>query len=133
MTLWPGKFHRRGAQFCALAVILLLAGCASVPPPTERLDRAQAALEVALDAGARTWAPLELGFAQDKLDQALAAVNGRHNALAANLADESIANSDLARVKARLGQQREDNETAQAENQRMRAQLLGSATTGDGT
>src|SRR5690606_38373534 len=119
MTLYPGKFHRRGAQFCALAAILLLqAGCASVPPPTDRLDRAQSALAAALDAGARTWAPLELGFAQDKLNQALVAVNGRHNALAASLADESIANSDLARVKARLGQQREDNKNAQAENER---------------
>ncbi|HET8900099.1 MAG TPA: DUF4398 domain-containing protein [Rhodanobacteraceae bacterium] len=98
-----------------------------MPPPTDRLERAQSALSAAVDAGAKTWAPLELGFAQDKLDQARAAVDTRHNALAADLADESLANSELARIKAQLGQVRESNKKAQDENTRLRQQLLAPA------
>jgi hypothetical protein len=120
------NFHRRGAHFGALAAFLLaLGGCASTPPPTDRLGRAQAALSAAVDAGAKTWAPLELGFAQDRLDQANAAVAARKNDLAADLADESLANSDLARVKSELGKLREENKKAGDENARLRAQLLG--------
>lgn len=130
MTPNAGNFHRRGAQFGALvAVALLLAACASVPPPTSRLDRAQAAVNAAVDAGAGTWAPLELGFAEDKLNSAHAALGQRHNQLASDLADESMANSELARVKAELGQQREDNKKSKDANETLRRQLLNGAST----
>ncbi|MBD8873298.1 DUF4398 domain-containing protein [Rhodanobacter sp. DHB23] len=86
-----------------LAGVLLLASCASVPPPNEGMNQAQARLQAARDAGATDYDPVDLGFAQDKFQQAQAAMADRKYALAADLAAESRADADLARAKANLG------------------------------
>lgn len=71
------------------------------------------------------YAPLELGAAKAKLKQADAAMQTQDYADAANLAEESEANSALARVKAQLGEAHEKIKHATAENARLRKQLLG--------
>jgi hypothetical protein len=86
-----------------LAGLLLLAGCASVPPPNEAMNLAQAQLQAAHDAGAADYDPVDLGFAQDKFQQAQAAMSARKYAQAADLAAESRADANLARIKAELG------------------------------
>jgi hypothetical protein len=91
------------ARIGLLAGLLLLAGCASVPPPNEAMNLAQAQLQAAHDAGAADYDPVDLGFAQDKFQQAQAAMSARKYAQAADLAAESRADANLARVKADLG------------------------------
>ena len=57
-----------------LALTLALGGCATVPPPDASMNLAQAQLQAARDAGAADYAPVDLGFAQDKFQQAQAAM-----------------------------------------------------------
>lgn len=130
MTRQDHKIHRLGRYFAVFAAILLLAGCASVPPPTGSLSQAGSLLASAEAAGAATWAPLELSFAMDKLEKARAAMSEEDYELAAALAAESQVNSELARVKSELGKVREQIENLIAENQRAREQLLGTANQG---
>lgn len=119
-----------------LAALLVLGGCASVPPPDAAMNQAQAGLQAARQAGAADYDPVDLGFAQDKFQQAQTAMSNRKFAPAADLAAESSADSTLARTKAMLGaaraqiqlkvqanaRQRAQNEQAKAENAQHQAQ-----------
>lgn len=94
---------RASVRVGLVAGLLLLAGCASVPPPNEAMNLAQAQLQAAHDAGASDYDPVDLGFAKDRFQQAQAAMADRKYALAADLAAESRADANLARIKADLG------------------------------
>lgn len=105
-----------------LAVLLALSGCASVPPPNEAMNLAQSQLQAARDAGAADYDPVDLGFAQDKLQQAQGAMADRKYAQAADLAAESRADAELARVKANLGAARAKIQSKMSANAELRAQ-----------
>ncbi len=105
-----------------LAGLLAVAGCASVPPPNEAMNLAQSQLQAARDAGAADYDPVDLGFAQDKLQQAQGAMAARKYALAADLAAESRADAELARVKANLGAARAKIQSKMSANAELRAQ-----------
>lgn len=109
------------AAAAALVMTLLLASCASVPPPNDSMSLAQTQLQSARDAGAADYAPVDLGFAQDKFQAAQAAMAERKYADAANLAGESIADADLARAKARLAAARSQIQAKLDENNRLRS------------
>lgn len=97
------------------------------------LDDAAQALASAREAGAPTYAPLELRSAEDHLSQARAFAEKRHYEDAANLARESRADSELAQVKAGLGKLREQVDAATRENARLlQAAGAGGAMTGGG-
>ena len=72
--LLPGRRLRSLCAALALSLTLALAGCASVPPPNDSMNLAQAKLQAARDAGAADYAPVDLGFAQDKFQQAQTAI-----------------------------------------------------------
>ncbi|HEY8682031.1 MAG TPA: DUF4398 domain-containing protein, partial [Rhodanobacter sp.] len=93
-----------------------------VPPPDDSMNLAQTRLQAARDAGAADYAPVDLGFAQDKFQQAQAAMAERNYADAANLAEESRADAELARAKARLGAARSQIQSKVQENASLRAQ-----------
>ncbi len=57
----------------ALAMVLGVAGCASVLAPTEQMAVTRTAVEDAQSAGATEYAPVELRDAQAKLIEATAA------------------------------------------------------------
>lgn len=136
----PGAGRRRAAPAAGalplLAALLVLGGCASVPPPDAAMSQAQAGLQAARQAGAADYDPVDLGFAQDKFQQAQAAMANRKYAQAADLAAESSADATLARTKAQLGAARAQiqlkvqantslraqNEEAKAENEQHQAQ-----------
>ncbi len=117
--LLPGA-RRLCAAGAALALSLALFGCASVPPPNDSMNLAQTLLQTARDAGAADYAPVDLGFAQDKFQQAQTAMAERKYADAANLAEESRADAELARAKARLGAARAQIQRKVQENTRLR-------------
>ncbi|WP_254063353.1 DUF4398 domain-containing protein [Rhodanobacter sp. L36] len=103
-----------------LGLSLVLAGCATVPPPDDSMNQAQTQLQEARDAGAADYAPVDLGFAQDKFQQAQSAMADRKYEIAANLAEESRADSELARAKARLGASRAQIQNRVQENSHLR-------------
>lgn len=70
------------------------------------------------------YAPIELGSAKAKLAQADAAMQSQDYADALSFAEESEANSALARVKAQLGEAHDQINQARTENARLRKQLL---------
>ncbi|MBX3692209.1 DUF4398 domain-containing protein [Dokdonella sp.] len=86
-------------------------------PPPDLLGPAQSQLRAARTEGASTYAPLELRFAEERLDQAQVAVDERDYALASRLAAESAVNSELATLKARLGKRREAVEELKRRNE----------------
>jgi hypothetical protein len=104
------------------SVLLALGGCATVPPPDASMNLAQAQLQAARDAGAADYAPVDLGFAQDKFQQAQTAMGERKYADAANLSEESRADAELARAKARLGAARAQIQSKIQENNSLRSQ-----------
>lgn len=116
---FPGRIRTAAA---ALVFTLALAGCASVPPPDDSMNLAQTQLQAARDAGAADYAPVDLGFAQDKFQQAQAAMAERKYDEAASLAEESRADADLARAKARLGAARAQIQGRVQDNDRLRAE-----------
>jgi hypothetical protein len=105
-----------------LAVSLSLGGCASVPPPDNLMNQAQAQLQSARDAGAPDYDPVDFGFAQDKFQQAQQAMANRKYDQAADLADESRAVATLARTKAQLAAARTQIQSKMDANRRLRAQ-----------
>jgi len=126
MTLTRSKIHRPVVLFC-----LMLAGCGPSKPPDTGLQDAERQLRAARDAGASTYAPLELRSAEERLSSGRAAADQHDYADAARFAEESQANSELAVVKTRLGKTRERVEARVRDNERLR-QELGIATADGG-
>lgn len=122
---YPARVRRPGRQLAQaglLAAVLILAGCASVPPPNDSMNLAQTQLQAARDAGAADYDPVDLGFAQDKFQQAQGAMADRKYDVAANLAAESRADAELARVKANLGAARAKIQSKMNANAELREQ-----------
>ena len=113
------------ARTAALVMALsLLAACASTPPPTDTINRAQSMLDAAKQAGAADYDPVDLDFAGKKFDQAQAAMAQNDYDQAHDLAEESVADSQLAMTKSQLANVRDKVKKAAAENARLRQQLL---------
>lgn len=117
-----GSLGRIRTATAVLLLTLALTGCATVPPPDDSMNLAQTQLQAARDAGAADYAPVDLGFAQDKFQQAQSAMAQRKYADAANLAEESRTDAELARAKARLGAARAQIQGKVQENTRLRSQ-----------
>ncbi|MEO8459889.1 MAG: DUF4398 domain-containing protein [Dokdonella sp.] len=120
MTSLAQKIH---VSLLILAV-LVSAGCGGpTRPPQDLLDSATRSLSDARAAGAQTYAPLELRFATERLDQAQAAISREDYAAAGRLARESEANGELATAKAKLGTERAASEALDQQNADLRREL----------
>ena len=86
-----------GAIGC-LAVAI--AGCGSIPPPTEQMAVSKAALANAVSAGGNEYAPVEMRTAQEKMDRANRAMEKEDYENARWLAEEAQADARLAEKKA---------------------------------
>nr|WP_282452589.1 DUF4398 domain-containing protein [Lysobacter sp. CAU 1642] len=103
----------------------MLAACASTPPPTAELAAAEAALNDARQAKAADFAPVELGFARDKLAVAQAAIEARQYDRARDAAAQAAADAELALAKSRAAQARREVQRRSEENTQLRRDLLG--------
>lgn len=108
----------------ALAGLALAAGCATTPPPTDLMNRADYTLKEAEQSGAREHSPLELRFAQEKYSAAQAAVSRGDQEEARRLAEQSIANSQLAQAKADAAEARASAEKVRRGVETLRQELL---------
>ena len=115
-------------------MLILAAGCTPTRPPTLGLDEAARGLDAARNAGAATYAPLELRNAEERLSQARARMDKRDYSEAQALAAESRVDSELAAVKSRLGKAREKVDARTRENAQLRQDLSsGSSPAAQGT
>ena len=88
------------AALVATATLLATLGCASTPPaPTARLQAAQQAIASAERTEAGRYAAAELAAARTELASADTAVSEKRMVLAAQFADESRAEAELASAK----------------------------------
>ena len=90
---------RRALQAPLAGIAILLAGCATLPPPTAELDAAQQALARAEAADAEQYAAADLLRARDALSRAQAAMARGRDAEAREAALAASADADLARVR----------------------------------
>jgi len=79
---------------------VLMAGCASVPRPTEQIAVSRSAVANAVAAGGPEYAPVEMRAAQDKLDRAHRAMDQEDYVDAKWLAEEAQVDARLAEKKA---------------------------------
>lgn len=117
MTSTAGKIH-------ALALVLLtLTTSAPARQHVAPADLSAAAKAVALaeEVGAPTYAPLELRYAGEQLEQARQLLENGDAAQARRLLEQSQVNSDLAVAKSRLGRTREAVQVQAAANAQLRA------------
>lgn len=117
-----GKLFRAAL---AGTLVAALGGCASTPPPTAELAAAESALLDAERARAADFAPVELGFARDKLAAAQAASEAREHARARVSAAQALVDAELALAKSRAAQARAEVQRRSAENTALRRELLG--------
>ncbi|NJA06265.1 DUF4398 domain-containing protein [Methylococcaceae bacterium WWC4] len=85
----------------AMAMATLIAGCASVPPPTEQLAVSKAALNSATSAGGNEYAPISLRSAVLKMDAAERAMTQQEYLQARQLAEQAQVDAQLAAATAR--------------------------------
>lgn len=116
MTPTAGKIH-------VLALLLLAASpswAARPRAPLPELQTAANAMALAEEVGAATYAPLELRYAAEQLDQALQMQESGDAEQARRLLEQSLVNSDLAVAKSRLGRTREAVQVQAAANAQLR-------------
>jgi hypothetical protein len=81
-----------------------LAGCASMPPPTEQMAVSRAAIDQAQSAGAVQYASAEYDSARRKLDLATLAIRDQDYVKARRLAEQAEIDANLAQAKAGAAQ-----------------------------
>jgi Domain of unknown function (DUF4398) len=90
-------YRAAGAISC---VAIFMAGCASIPPPTEQMAVSKSAIANAISAGGSEYAPVEIKTAQEKMDRANRAMQKEEFEDARRLAEEAQADARLAEKKA---------------------------------
>ena len=103
---------------------LMLAGCASAPPPIGLLDEADTAIAAAREARADDFAPVELGFAEEKLAAARISMQERDYDAARTQAGQAELNATLAGARSRAATGRAAVKQQTEENARLRRELL---------
>lgn len=104
-------------------IVLFMAGCASIPPPTDQLAVTKAAVADASASGANEFAPVELKSAMDKLSEAERAMAEKEYVQAKRLAEEAQLAAKLAETKTRTAKAQRAVENAQESNRILREEL----------
>ena len=82
------------------AAVLVLAACASTPPPTAQMALATAAVASATAAGGVEMAPAEMALSREKLRRAQTALDAKDHDTALLLSQQAQADAQLAQAKA---------------------------------
>ena len=115
------QWYRTVSGIAFAAVIV--AGCASVPAPTEQIAVSKAAVANAVGAGGPEFAPAEMRTAQDKLDRANQAMAAKDYERARWLAEESQVDAQLAVTKARSAKAQRAAYAVQEDSRVLREEL----------
>ena len=109
--------------FAAVALVWATAA-AGMPPPTDAMEAANAALAAAATPDGERYAAEELAAAHRQLDAAQAAMAKRDYKQARELAEEAQADADLARAKTRALATRAAIESKTQDNAELQHRLL---------
>jgi hypothetical protein len=108
-----------GVGFAALVI----AGCASVPPPTEQIAVSKQAVSNATSAGGNEFASADMRAAQDKLDRAIQAMTAEDYKNAQLLAEQAQVDAQLAAAKARSAKAQKAAATVQEDSRVLRKEI----------
>ena len=126
---YPLKPHQMMPRIYASRIIItvvaaiLMAGCASTPPPTEQMAISRAAVSNASSAGANEFAPLLLKSAMEKMDGAERAMAEKKYVLARQLAEQAQVDAKLAETTARSVQAQKAADALQEDRRVLRQEL----------
>lgn len=112
--------HRIGV---AAAGILLMAGCASTPAPTDQMAVSRAAVSNAMSVGGNQFAPVQMRSALEKMDSAERAMAGKDYELARQLAEQAETDAKLATEMTHSAKARQAAEALQEEARVLREEL----------
>lgn len=122
MTRTRRKIHDL-ALLGLVGLAAALAGCATVPPPIQMMDRAQSEIRAARSAGAATAAPEALAEAERRLAAAQQFSTKDDNGKAADKAAEAEAAAATARARADASQLGEQIQQQSSVNASLQADL----------
>ncbi|MDO8704272.1 MAG: DUF4398 domain-containing protein [Sulfuricaulis sp.] len=108
-----------GIGFAAVAI----AGCASIPPPTEQIAVSKVAVSNATIAGGNEFASADMRAAQDKLDRAIQAMTAEDYKNARLLAEQAQVDAQLAAAKARSAKAQKAATTVQEGSEVLRKEI----------
>lgn len=105
------------------AAVVMIAACASVPPPTEQIAVSKQAVSNAISAGGNEFASAEMRAAQDKLDRAIQAMTAEDYKNARLLAEQAQVDAQLAAAKARSAKAQKAAATVQEGSEVLRQEI----------
>lgn len=108
-----------GVGFAAVVI----AGCASVPSPTEQIAVSKLAVSNAISAGGNEFAPADMRAAQNKLDRAIQAMTTEDYQDAQLLAEQAQVDAQLAAAKARSAKAQKAADTVQKGSEVLRQEI----------
>lgn len=115
------QWYRTLGQIGFAAVVM--AGCASVPPPTEQIAVSKAAVANATSAGGNEFAPADMRAARDKLDRANKAMTAEDYKNARSLAEQAELDAQLAAAKARSAKAQKAAVTVEEDSRVLRREI----------
>lgn len=80
----------------SIAAVILMAGCASTPPPVEQMALSRAEVVNANNVGGNEFAPVELRSAMEKMAKAEQAMKDKKYDLARQMAEQAQLDAKLA-------------------------------------
>lgn len=106
-----------------IALVVVFAGCASTPPPTEQIALSKAAIANATEAGGNEYAPIQLKSAMDKMTAAQQAMDKKDYDVARQLAEQAQVDAKLAAATARSAKAKKAAEALQESNRVLQQEI----------
>lgn len=106
------------------ALLALVAACATTPPDPSMLDNARDAIAQAEGANAGEYAPIELRYARERLQQAGQALENDRPDDARRLAEQAEIEAQLALARTRAALARAELQRKQEQLEQVRADLV---------
>lgn len=114
---------RAGVPEIVTVAAVLIAGCASIPAPTEQFAVSRAAITSATRNGGNEYAPLELKTAVEKMERAEQAMQKEDYLLAGRLAEQAQLDAKLAETKTDLAKTQKTVDDTQESNRVLREEI----------
>ncbi len=118
-----GIINWAGVPAIIAATTIFMAGCASIPAPTEQFAVSKAAVTSATRDGGNEFAPLELKSAVEKMEAAERAMATKDYPLARRLAEEAQVDAKLAETKTGLAKAQKAVDDAKESNRVLREEI----------
>lgn len=128
MNILDNPGSNRSAKSAGMPAIvavtaIFMAGCASIPAPTEQFAVSKAAITSATRSGGNEHAPLELKSAMDKMERAEQAMQKEDYLLAGRLAEQAQLDAKLAETKTDLAKTQKTVDDTQESNRVLREEI----------